>query len=69
MAKFLCKFYDSDEKKTDKTKTYRNLNHRQIEKVITSLLSEETPIIDIYEYTVIFKTNTHKFHKKMELIK
>ena len=62
MAKFLCKYFDKNLKKTDKTKIYRNLNQRQVEKIVsTQLLSEEHPRIDIYEFTDIFNSSTHKF--------
>lgn len=62
MAKFLCKFFDAENKKTSKTKIYRNLNQRKVEKIVeTTILSEEHPRIDIYEFTDIFNSNTHKF--------
>lgn len=62
MSKFLCKYFDKNLKKTDKTKIYRNLNQRQVEKIVsTQLLSEEHPRIDIYEFTDIFNSSTHKF--------
>lgn len=62
MAKFLCKYFDKNLKKTDKTKIYRNLNQRQFEKIVsTQLLSEEHPRIDIYEFTDIFNSSTYKF--------